>query len=63
MVIFGFLDGLQFRLQGLSIEVPFHIFRMIPYLTTRVVLVGVSRRATVSASLLMPYRRERRDCP
>lgn len=57
-VIFGFLDGLQLRLQGLGIKVPFHIFLMIPYLITVVVLVGVSRRATVPAGLLKPYRRE-----
>jgi simple sugar transport system permease protein len=57
-IIFGFLDGLQLRLQGLGFKVPFHIFLMIPYLMTIVVLVGVSRRATVPASLLKPYRRE-----
>ena len=59
-VIFGFLDGLQLRLQGLGFRVPFHIFLMIPYLITIVVLVGVSRRATVPAALLKPYRREER---
>jgi ABC-type uncharacterized transport system permease subunit len=59
-VIFGFLDGLQLRLQGLGIRVPFDIFLMIPYLMTIVVLVGVSRRATVPAGLLKPYRREER---
>jgi ABC-type uncharacterized transport system permease subunit len=57
-IVFGFLDGLQLRLQGLGFKVPFHIFLMIPYLMTIVVLVGVSRRATVPASLLKPYRRE-----
>ena len=57
-IIFGFLDGLQLRLQGLGFKVPFHIFLMIPYLMTIVVLVGVSRRATVPAGLLKPYRRE-----
>ena len=57
-IIFGFLDGLQLRLQGLGIQVPFHIFLMIPYLMTIVALVGVSRKATVPASLLKPYRRE-----
>jgi len=59
-VIFGFLDGLQLRLQGLGIRVPFHIFLMIPYLMTIVALVVVSRRATVPAGLLKPYRREER---
>jgi ABC-type uncharacterized transport system permease subunit len=57
-MIFGLLDGLQLRLQGLGIDISFHIFLMIPYLLTIVALVGVSRRAAVPASLLKPYRRE-----
>jgi len=57
-LIFGFLDGLQLRLQGLGFKIPFHIFLMIPYLLTIVALIGVSRKATVPAGLLKPYRRE-----
>ena len=57
-LIFGFLDGLQLRLQGVGLEIPFHIFLMIPYLLTIVALIGVSRRAAVPAGLLKPYRRE-----
>lgn len=57
-VIFGFLDGLQLRLQGLGIQIPFHVFLMIPYIITIVALVSVSRRAAVPAGLLKPYRRE-----
>ena len=38
------------------IIITYHL--MIPYLMTIVVLVGMSRRATVPASLLKPYRRE-----
>ncbi len=57
-MIFGLLDGLQLRLQGLGIDISFHIFLMIPYLLTIVALVGVSRRAAVPAGLLKPYRRE-----
>jgi simple sugar transport system permease protein len=57
-VIFGFMDGLQLRLQGLGIQIPFHVFLMIPYIITIVALVGVSRRAAVPAGLLKPYRRE-----
>jgi len=60
-VIFGFLDGLQLRLQGLGIQVPFHVFLMIPYIITIVVLVSVSRKAIVPASLLKPYRREEKS--
>ena len=57
-LIFGFLDGLQLRLQGLGIAVSFHLFLMIPYLLTIVALISVSRKASVPAGLLKPYRRE-----
>ncbi|RKX74411.1 MAG: ABC transporter permease [Spirochaetes bacterium] len=57
-LIFGVLDGFQLRLQALGFRIPFHIFLMIPYLITIVALVSVSRKATVPASLLKPYRRE-----
>jgi ABC-type uncharacterized transport system permease subunit len=57
-LIFGFLDGLQLRLQGLGFHIPFYLFLMIPYLLTIVALIGVSRKATVPAGLLKPYRRE-----
>ncbi len=57
-LIFGCLDGLQLRLQGLGVAIPFHVFLMIPYLLTIVALIGVSRKASVPESLLKPYRRE-----
>jgi len=57
-LIFGFLDGLQLRLQGLGYDISFHIFLMIPYLLTIIALIGVSRRAAIPAGLLKPYRRE-----
>ena len=57
-LIFGFLDGLQLRLQGMGISVSFHIFLMIPYLLTIVALISVSRKASIPGALLMPYRRE-----
>jgi ABC-type uncharacterized transport system permease subunit len=57
-LLFGFLDGLQLRLQGLGIAISFHLFLMIPYLLTIVALISVSRKASVPAGLLKPYRRE-----
>ena len=57
-LIFGFLDGLQLRLQTIGLDIPFHIFLMIPYLITIVALISVSRKAQVPAALLKPYRRE-----
>jgi simple sugar transport system permease protein len=57
-LIFGFLDAFQLRLQSLGVHLPFHLFLMIPYLITVVALISVSRKATVPAGLLRPYRRE-----
>jgi len=57
-LMFGFLDGLQLRLQGLGIAISFHLFLMIPYLLTIVALISVSSKASVPAGLLKPYRRE-----
>ena len=57
-LIFGFLDGLQLRLQGLGVAISFHVFLMIPYLLTIIALISVSRKASVPAGLLKPYRRE-----
>jgi simple sugar transport system permease protein len=57
-LIFGFLDGLQLRLQSVGLVLSFHLFLMIPYLLTIIALIGVSRRAAVPAGLLKPYRRE-----
>lgn len=57
-LIFGFLDGLQLRLQSVGVVLSFHLFLMIPYLLTIIALIGVSRRAAVPAGLLRPYRRE-----
>jgi len=50
-LIFGFLDGLQLRLQGMGIAISFHLFLMIPYLLTIVALISVSRKAAVPAGL------------
>jgi simple sugar transport system permease protein len=59
-LIFGFLDGLQLRLQGAGLDIPFHLFLVIPYVVTIFALVSVSRKASVPAGLLKPYRREER---
>lgn len=57
-LIFGLVDGLQLRLQGLGLQIPFDIFLMVPYVITIIALIGVSRRASVPSALLQPYRRE-----
>jgi len=57
-LMFGFLDGLQLRLQGLGFKIPFHVFLLIPYLLTIIALISVSRKASYPSALLKPYRRE-----
>ena len=57
-LIFGLVDGLQLRLQGLGLQIPFDLFLMVPYVITIIALIGVSRRASVPSALLIPYRRE-----
>jgi ABC-type uncharacterized transport system permease subunit len=59
-LLFGLLDGLQLRLQGVGLHLPFDLFLMVPYVVTVLALIGVSRRAGVPAALLKPYRREER---
>lgn len=44
-LLFGAVDALQLRLQGLGIGVPFQIMMMVPYLATLFVLILSSRRA------------------
>ena len=43
---------------GMGIAISFHVFLMIPYLLTIFALISVSRKASVPAGLLKPYRRE-----
>jgi simple sugar transport system permease protein len=57
-LLFGFLDGLQLRLQSIWYNIPFHLFLLVPYLLTIIVLATISRRAAAPNSLLRPYRRE-----
>lgn len=57
-LIFGFLDAFQLRMQSMGVNLPFHIFLMVPYLVTILALIGVSGKASVPAGLLKPYRRE-----
>ncbi len=55
--LFGFIDALQLRLQAVGFHIPYQIFLLLPYLLTIVVLIGVARRATYPAALLLPYKR------
>jgi simple sugar transport system permease protein len=57
-LLFGLLDGLQLRLQGIWYKIPFHLFLVIPYLITIIALATMSRKTAAPAGLLKPYRRE-----
>lgn len=56
-LLFGGAYALGLRLQALEIPVPYQLFLSLPYLLTLLVLIGVSRRAEVPASLAIPYTR------
>ncbi len=58
---FGFLDGLQLRLQMMGLNVPFHFFLLLPYLLTLIALVALSGKSGAPAALLKPYRREEKQ--
>ncbi|MGC9489915.1 MAG: ABC transporter permease [Thermovirgaceae bacterium] len=57
-LLFGFLDGLQLRLQSIWYKIPFHLFLVVPYLITIIALATMSRKTAAPSSLLKPYRRE-----
>ncbi|MBW2049824.1 MAG: ABC transporter permease [Deltaproteobacteria bacterium] len=60
-LIFGLLDALQLRLQGMGLEISHDIFLMLPYVLTIIVLIVASRKASIPAGLLKPYRRESKE--
>lgn len=58
-LMFGFLDAFQLRIQGMGVDIPFHLFLVIPYLVTIIALIiGSSSKEGAPAGLLKPYRRE-----
>ena len=61
-VLFAAFDALQIRLQQtpLGADIPYQIFLMTPYLLSILALVVMSRRATVPAALMVPWRKGER---
>lgn len=62
-LLFGGVTIAQFHIQGMGVEIPSQFLSMLPYLATIVVLVIISRDATVirlnaPASLGQPYHNE-----
>ncbi|HIC96770.1 TPA: ABC transporter permease [Candidatus Bipolaricaulota bacterium] len=59
--VFGFFDALSFwaaNVPGISRLIPWQFMRMIPYVATLLVLMGVIGRARFPQALGRPYRRE-----
>lgn len=57
-LLFGGIDAIGLRLQGISLNIPFQIFLMLPYVITIIVLILTARNASYPSALLKPYRRE-----
>lgn len=62
-LLFGFLDALQFRLQGVQFpfigEVPVQAIQVLPYLLTIILLAGFIGRAVAPKASGIPYTKER----
>lgn len=60
--LFAAFDALQVRLQQtpLGAQVPYQIFLMAPYALSILALIAMSRRASVPAALMVPYRKGER---
>lgn len=62
-LLFGFLDALQFRLQGARVpiigEIPAQAIQVLPYLLTVILLAGFIGRAVAPKASGTPYTKER----
>lgn len=62
-LLFGFLDAVQFRLQGLQFpiigEVPAQAIQALPYILTIILLAGFIGRAVAPKASGIPYTKER----
>ncbi|GFN22117.1 ABC transporter permease [Thermanaeromonas sp. C210] len=59
-LLFGFTDAFQLRMQAMGLDLPYHLFLMLPYVVTLVVLVFMIGRSVVPRSQGIPYVREER---
>ena len=60
--MFGLLDAIAIRLQGLKVpgigEVPVQLFQALPYLLTMFLLAGFIGRAIAPKAIGVPYTKE-----
>ena len=59
-LLFGFLNGLQTRLQAIGAPIPNQFLAMLPYAITIVVLIIVSKNAEFPAAYTVPYSKSER---
>jgi simple sugar transport system permease protein len=61
--MFGFLDALQFRLQGQDFpvigQIPVQAIQVLPYILTIILLAGFIGRAIAPKASGLPYIKER----
>lgn len=58
VLLFGFLQALQLRLQAEGVPLPYEALLALPYIATIVVLAIAGRNAAYPTAMLKPYRRE-----
>ena len=62
-LLFGFLDALQFRLQGIKFdfigEIPVQAIQVLPYVLTIILLAGFIGKAVAPKASGLPYSKER----
>jgi general nucleoside transport system permease protein len=58
VLLFGFLQALQLRLQAEGVPLPYEALLALPYIATIVVLAIAGRNASYPTAMLKPYRRE-----
>jgi len=58
VLLFGFAEALQWRLQGLHLDIPPQLPNMLPYVLTVLVLAGVVGKATPPGDLGVPFHKE-----
>jgi simple sugar transport system permease protein len=61
VLLFAMIEALQLRLQANNtLNIPYEIFLMLPFVMTILAMALVSRNAHAPASLLIPFRKEER---
>ena len=58
VMLFGFLQALQLRLQAEGVPLPYEALLALPYVATIIVLAIAGRNASYPTAMLKPYRRE-----